>query len=232
MRKNVIIFFFVVLGDVSSGNAVNHQQEIIQENIYDGKIEIGEDGWTIIESPLEDTGIKVYVYGDENSKEVIIDVERSLDSVNNFFNKLYNIVFCMCPTYFTHYYSLSPHQLLVMLAIAGETPIFQYGMDTEFYFGAVPAGLGDADRYKKIIGGGCMPSVWKITWRSIMASGVSINNCLYNFKSKFKNCTHIRLQFFSSDRKIVIKKSQIWHHFLDNLRYNRLKILYDYNKED
>jgi hypothetical protein len=51
------------------------------------------------------------------------------------------------------YYSLSPHQLLVMLAIAGETPIFQYEMDAEFYFGAIPAGLGDADRYKKTIGG-------------------------------------------------------------------------------
>jgi hypothetical protein len=77
-----------------------------------------------------------------------------------------------------------------------------------------------------------MPSVWKITWRSIMAGGVSINNCLYNFKNKFKNCTHIRLQPFSSDRKIVIKNTQTWQHFLDNFRYNKLKILYDYNKDD
>jgi hypothetical protein len=113
MKKNVTLFLFAVLSFISNINAVNHQQDIIQENVYDKKIKIDEDGWTIIESPLEDTGIKVYIYGDENSKEVIIDIERSLDSANNFFNKLYNVAFCMCPIYFNNYYNLSSGLKLV-----------------------------------------------------------------------------------------------------------------------
>lgn len=184
----------------------NVNDEVEEINPYEGKISYYVDGWKIVQSPLEklrfvNSGLKVYVNGDESSEEVIIDVERSLAFNNYFIIKLYNTVTDIGSLFLGNYYELTYRQFIVMLGLAAEIP-YEWG-----------------SKYNYPIA-----SPWKFNYESL----IHFNNTkmiIKKFKNKFPNCKNIRLKLCNSQQKIILIHGYTLNYLYKALLENGLKII-------
>ncbi|MDP1724192.1 MAG: hypothetical protein Q8L85_05770 [Alphaproteobacteria bacterium] len=206
MKKNIFLFVLLAIGTYAFNLDAMQKQDG-----YDAeKITTDVDGWTIIESPLNGTGAKAYIKGDENSQDVIFNVERSLASTDYFLMRCLNIAVDMVSNCSPRCeYEVDFYHLVVMLALAGETP---YKWETS-----------DA---------GFITSAWWINYVSLDHKENIIKICLDNFKKKFSNCKHIKLQCDSLYQEVVLRNSDDMHALIEFMDDNVLKIVLDGEKVD
>ncbi|MDP1975438.1 MAG: hypothetical protein Q8K37_05650 [Alphaproteobacteria bacterium] len=184
----------------------NEDEVEIQENPYEGKISYFDDGWKIIKSPLQksyfiDPGVMVYIHGDEDAEEIVIDVERSLSATDYFIMKLIYTAIDMSSSYLFHDYELSYYQLFVMLGLAAEIP---YKWETKYPY--------------------LFASSWKLNYDSL-ACRHNLEVLLRNFKYKFPNCKRIMLKLITSHQKIILKHGYTWNSFYKELKKHDLIIV-------
>lgn len=206
MKKNIYIFLLLVIG-IYTFNLEAMQK---QEGCAIEKITTDADGWTIIESPLKGTGAKAYIKGDENSQEVVFNVEKSLTSTDYVLMRCLNVAVDMVSACRSGCeYDVDFYHLVVMLALAGQTP---YKWETT-----------DA---------GVLTSTWWINYVSLDHTDNIINICIDNFKKKFPNCKRIKLVCDSLYHDIVLRNSDDMHALTEFIEDNDLKIVINGEKVD
>lgn len=191
----------IVIGENNNEDVIE-----IQENPYERKISYFDDGWKIIKSPLQksyfiDPGVVVYIHGDEDAEEIIIDVERSLSATDYFIMKLIYTAIDMSSSYLFHDYELSYYQLFVMLGLAAEIP---YKWETKYPYP--------------------FASAWKLNYDSL-ACRHNLEMLMRSFKYKFPNCKRIMLKLITSNQKIILKHRYTWNSFYKELKKHDLIIV-------
>lgn len=206
MKKNIFLFVLLAIGTY----AFNLDAMQKQDGYAAEKITTDVDGWTIIESPLNGTGAKAYIKGDENAQHVVFNVQRSLASTDYFLMRCLNIAVDIVSNCSQRYeYEVDFYHLVVMLALAGETP------------------------YKwKTSDAGFITSAWWINYVSLDHIEDHIKICLDNFKKKFPKCKHIKLQCDSLYQEIALRNSDDMHALIEFIEDNGLKIVLDGEKVD
>lgn len=194
MKKNILLvlfLFFVVC--VCNVDAVPEY-----------KVLTDEEGWTIIESLLEDSGVKLYLKGDETSEKVIIDVERSLESTNRPVWKVGNVLYNIFVGTVVDFYGIDYYQLYTMLAFASQMP-FQADVTDVTYF----------------------TDEW---YRNFLSFGADMDSCVAQFKAKFPACKNIELKLHSLRKKeIMVHNSNEMNIFLAKILHNELKLIYEHD---
>jgi hypothetical protein len=204
MKKNVVLLLLAINLFVSYADAVDKNEV---ENPYEGNVFVDVEGWTIISSPLDGTGVKLFLRGDAESEEVIIDIERSFNSTDYRFMKFLNSAADVVSNCMGGSYKVSYYQLVVMIALAGQTP---YTWDT--------CDVGPITR------------AWWINFVNLEAN-VFPFTCVENFKNKFPNCKRLILQLSSSNQKIILKETKEVSEILSNLQHFGVELFVDDKKE-
>lgn len=194
MKKNIFLILLLVMFTSINNLEAGHNA----------------DEWAFIDSPLKSTGAKVYLKGNKDSKDVIINVERSLASTDYQLERFFNIAVDMismsrsdAPDYEVDYY-----QLLVMLAIAGQTD------------------------YKWQTNAGLFTSAWWINYVSLDSIDDILKTCIDDFKKQFPVCKRIKLQCDSLYQEVVLRKSDEMDGLTDYIRDNGLELILDAVKLD
>ena len=209
MKKSIFYFLFIVcnysINVNASNNSVNSvvvQQFEADVVIYDNNpILVVEDEWKIIKSPLDYATINIFLKGDNNSEEVVIDIEKSLTSTNFLYIKLYNNFIKFLSKYIKSKYEVEYCDLFVMLSIAGQC------------------------EYESImIDPGLIHSEWFMNF-DYFNFHTTPEICIKKFREKFPKCNRIRLKPFSSDKKTVFENSVEMNTFLELLKNENLEIL-------
>jgi hypothetical protein len=178
--------------------------QLVMENTENFYVDLGIDNkneWKIIKSPLEYTGIKLFLKGNENSEEVIIDIEKSLTSSDFFHIKLYNKIKKFLSSYLTNKYKIDYCSLFVMLSLAGE---YQYE--------------------SIMIDPGLMHSEWLMNFEYFEYHSTA-EICVEKFKQKFPKCKRIRLKPFDLDQVLALEDSNDMDKFIKLLNDKGLEIL-------
>jgi hypothetical protein len=206
MNKNIFLIVFFVVGVY----AFNLEATPKHDSYDTKKITTDVDGWTIIESPLSKTGAKVYIKGNENSQEVIFNVEKSLATTDYSFERCLNVAVDMISTCRSGcVYEVDFYHLVVMLALAGET---SYEWEKNY--------------------ASFMASAWWINYVSLDQMDNIIKICVDNFKNKFPNCKRIKLVCDSLYYDIGLRNSDDMHALTEFIEDNGLKIVIDGEKID
>lgn len=194
MKKNILLVIFLFfIGCVYNVEALSEY-----------KVSKDEEGWTIIESPLKDSGIKLYLNGNETSEKVIIDVERSLESTNRSVRKVGNLLYNVFIGPAADFYGVQYYQLYTMLAFASQMP-FESEVNDMTY----------------------ITNEW---WRNFLSVGEDMDSCVAQFKLKFPACKNIELKLHSLRKKeIMVHNSNEMNIFLAKILHNELKLIYEHD---
>lgn len=169
MKKIIFLFFINVVINICNVFAM-YQEEVTEE------------GWTIIKSPLKGTGVKLYLVGGIDSEEVVIDVERSLDSTNYSLMKCLHGVYNLVSGLGADFYGVNYYQLFTMLAFAGKMPCRQQIKDAGF-----------------------LANVWWVNYVHFENGENYLVTCVNNFKKNFPKCKRIKLQLYSLRQEIILE---------------------------
>ncbi|MDP1724306.1 MAG: hypothetical protein Q8L85_06350 [Alphaproteobacteria bacterium] len=209
MKKSIFYFLFIVCNYSINVNASNNSVNsvVVQQFepdvvIYDNNpIVVVEDEWRIIKSPLDYASINIFLKGDNNSEEVVIDIEKSLTSTNFLHTKLYNGFKKFLSKYIKSKYRIEYCDLFVMLSIAGQCEYDSIMIDPNLVY-----------------------SEWLMNF-DYFNFHTTPENCIKKFKEKFPKCNRIRLKPFSLDQKNVLENSSDMNKFIKLLKNENLEIL-------
>ncbi|MDP3533585.1 MAG: hypothetical protein Q8S31_09910 [Alphaproteobacteria bacterium] len=209
MKKSIFYFLFIVCNYSINVNASNNSVNsvVVQQFepdvvIYDNNpIVVVEDEWRIIKSPLDYASINIFLKGDNNSEEIVIDIEKSLTSTTFLHTKLYNNFKKFLSRYIKNNYEIEYCDLFVMLSIAGQCEYDSIMIDPNLVY-----------------------SEWLMNF-DYFDFHTTPENCIKKFKEKFPKCNRIRLKPFSLDQKNVLENSPDMNKFIKLLKNENLEIL-------